>query len=207
MISASAFTGLLALSLASAPATWQQVASTDGITVFSRTRDGSALSEVKAEAVVDAPPEAVWSVVRDYEAQTRTMPYTEVARVLSREAGDKSLLLYTVIKAPLADRRDLTVRILDESQWSEGRGFLKARWSVSDEGPAPVEGVVRVRLNEGYWLLRPRDGGARTQLTYYLYADPGGSVPRWIVNQANRSSVPEVVRALRREVAQRLAAP
>jgi hypothetical protein len=127
--------------------------------------------------------------------------------VLSREAGDKSLLLYTVIKAPLADRRDVTVRISDESQWQAGRGFLKARWTVSEAGPEPVEGIVRVRVNDGYWLLRPRDGGARTQLTYYLYTDPGGSVPRWLVNQANRSSVPEIVRALRREVAQRRSAP
>ena len=206
MISAAALSVLLCVSLGSAPPAWEQVASSDGITVFSRTRDDSAIPEVKAEAVVDAPPAAVWEVVRDYEAQTRTMPYTEVARVLSREAGDKSLLLYTVIKAPLAARRDLTVRITDESQWQGGQGFLKARWSASETGPAPVDGIVRVRLNDGYWLLRPREGGARTHVTYYLYTDPGGSVPRWIVNQANRSSLPEIVRALRREVAQRRSA-
>ena len=206
MIASAALSVLLCLSLASAPPAWEQVASSDGIAVFARTREGSAIAEVKAEAVVDAPPEAVWAVVRDYEAQTRTMPYTEAARVLAREAGDKVTVLYTVIKAPLADRRDLTVRITDESQWQGGQGFLKARWTAVEAGPAPVDGIVRVRLNDGYWLLRPREGGARTQVTYYLYTDPGGSVPRWIVNQANRSSLPEVLRALRREVAQRGAA-
>jgi uncharacterized membrane protein len=198
---------LLALHLlAAAPpesssAGWQQLTVVDGVTVLSRPHTGSEVAEVRAVALLDAPPEAVWRVVRDYENQPRTMPYVEVARVLASEEGGKRILLYNVINAPLADRRDVVVRITDESQWDEGRGYLLARWTVSEGGPPPVKGIVRVRVNDGSWLLEPRDGGRRTQVTYSLYTDPGGSLPRWVVNRANRSSLPEVLRSLRREVA------
>jgi hypothetical protein len=207
MISTASLSLVVLLALgatpASVPATWEAVTEVDGVHVYSREREQSSIAEVRAVGVVDAPAPAVWQVVRDYANQPKTTPYVEVARVLASEADGKVILLYNVIKAPLADRRDVTVRITDDSDWQEGKGYLKASWTVSELGPPPSPGIVRVRLNDGFWLLEPIDGGARTRVTYSLYTDPGGSVPRWIVNRANRSSLPEVLRALRREVAAR----
>ncbi|MBF5041316.1 MULTISPECIES: START domain-containing protein [Myxococcaceae] len=209
MISAASVSLVVLLALgagpASPPAAWEAVTEVDGIRVYARERAESSVSEVRAVGMVDAPPLAVWQVVRDYANQPKSSPYVEVARVLASEADGKVILLYNVIKAPLADRRDVTVRITDESDWQEGRGYLKARWTASELGPPPTPGIVRIHLNDGFWLLEPMDGGARTRVTYSLYTDPGGSVPRWIVNRANRSSLPEVLRALRREVAARAA--
>jgi uncharacterized membrane protein len=185
----------------SSSAGWQQVTVVDGVTVYARPHPDSDVKEVRAVAVLDAPPEAVWRVVRDYPNQPRTLPYVEAARVLASEEGGKRILLYNVINAPLVDKRDCVVRITDESQWDEGRGYLLARWTASEGGPPPVKGIVRVRVNDGSWLLEPRDGGRRTQVTYSLYTDPGGSLPRWVVNRANRSSLPEVLHSLRRAVA------
>jgi hypothetical protein len=60
--------------------------------------------------------------------------------------------------------------------------------------------VVRVTVNEGSWLLEPLDGGARTRATYRLLTDPGGSVPGFAADLANREALPGVLQAVRRAV-------
>lgn len=166
---------------------------------MARTPVGGAVSEIKATALVDAPPQAVWRVIRDYPGYTKTMPYTEESRVLASEEDGKVVLFYCLVNAPLVDKRDFIIRIRDESDWQDGKGFLKTAWSVATEGaPPPREGVVRVKLNNGYWLLEPREEGRKTFVTYYLYTDPGGALPKWIADRANKQSVPDVLRAVRK---------
>lgn len=190
---------LLVVLTGTADPAWQQVARDEGITVMARTPEGGAVSEVKATALVDAPPQEVWRVIRDYPSYTKTMPYTQESRVLASEQDGKVIVFYCLVNAPLVDKRDFIIRIRDESDWKEGKGFLKTAWSVTTEGaPAVREGVVRVKLNNGYWLLEPREEGKKTFVTYYLYTDPGGALPKWIADRANKTSVPDVLRAVRK---------
>jgi uncharacterized membrane protein len=189
---------LVLLAGATEPA-WQQVARDDGIIVQARTPEGGSVSEVKATALVDAPPHDVWRVIRDYDNYSKTMPYTDESRVLASEQEGKIIVFYCLVNAPLVDKRDFIIRIRDESDWKDGKGFLKAAWTMATEGaPAIREGVVRVKLNNGYWLLEPREEGKKTFVTYYLYTDPGGSLPKWIADKANKTSVPDVLRAVRK---------
>ncbi len=189
---------LVLLAGATEPA-WQQVARDDGITVLARTPEGGSVSEVKATALVAAPPHDVWRVIRDYDNYSKTMPYTDESRVLASEQEGKVTVFYCLVNAPLVDKRDFIIRIRDESDWKDGQGFLKTTWTVTTDGaPAVREGVVRVKLNNGYWLLEPREEGKKTFVTYYLYTDPGGSLPKWIADKANKTSVPDVLRAVRK---------
>jgi hypothetical protein len=178
---------------------WEVAKKTDSLTVFARERKGSRVKEMRAEGVIAAPPEKVWKAIRDYESYAETMPYTEVARVLSREDGGKVTYLYSVINAPLVDRRDYVIRLVDESKWADGQGFLRVTWTpANDRGPPKPDNVVRVEVNEGYWHLEPAEGGKKTRAVYYVYTNPGGSVPRWLVNRANSSAVPDVFEHVRK---------
>ena len=188
---------LVLLSGASEPA-WRQVARDDGITVMSRAPAGSSVAEVRATALIDAPAEAVWRVIRDYPNYQKTMPYTEESRVLSSEQEGKVTVFYCLVNAPMVDKRDFIIRILDESDWKGGEGYMKATWT-SAHGAAPEkDGIIRVKLDTGSWLLEPREGGKKTFVTYSLLTDPGGSLPGWVADTANKKSVPDVLRAVRK---------
>ena len=63
--------------------------------------------------------------------------------------------------------------------------------------------VVRVRVNDGYWLLEPREDGKKTFATYYVYTVPGGSIPTFIINQANGMAVPKVFESIKKTVIDR----
>jgi hypothetical protein len=198
----NALSALLTFALLAGPESgegWVKAAETDGITVFTRDKPGSEVKEVKALGMIDAPPEAVWKVLRDYPKYKERMPYTEVATVVATEDGGKVTYFYSKIAAPFVAKRDYTLKIVDESDWKEGKGFLKSSWVMApDKGPAPADGVVRLKINDGFWLLEPKDGGKKTHATYYLFTDPGGSVPKFLVNQANSGAVPDVFRAIRK---------
>jgi hypothetical protein len=182
---------------------WEEKASDDGITVFNRGHPGSPVRELKATGLVDAPPKAAWAVVRDYDHYKDNMPYTEESRVLSRDDTGKEILFYSVINAPLVSRRDYVIRVLDESDWKDGAGFLKATWSVTDKMNPPVrDGVIRLKQSDGFWMFEPREGGKKTFATYWLFTDPGGSIPTWLVNKANSTTVPDVFKAIRKKALQ-----
>ena len=147
--------------------------------------------------------------VRDYDNYPKTMPYVEDGKVLSREGGDKGdkvTVLYSKINTPLVDRRDYIIRLVDESAWQEGKGFMKVTWTVvndmDEKVPVPKD-VVRVRINEGYWLLEPREEGKKTFATYYVYTSPGGALPNFIINKANTIAVPKVFESIKKTVSKK----
>lgn len=203
-IASTLITALLPVVLTSAPGKWEVATKTDGITVFTRERENSDIGEVKAIGLIKAAPHEVWKAIRDYDNYKKNMPYTEVSQVLSRDEGDKNILFYSVINAPLVDRRDYVIKLRDESDWKDGKGFLKVSWTTANHPTKPItDGIVRVKVNDGYWLLEPRDDGKTTFGTYYVFTDPGGSLPRFIVNKANESAVPDVFRAVRKAVGEK----
>jgi hypothetical protein len=178
---------------------WKEAARTEGITVYTRIPEGSDVGEVRAHGMIDAPPMAVWKAIRDYNNYKKTMPFTEESRILEEKDEGKVIYFYSVINAPLVSRRDYVIKLVDESKWEDGSGYLKVTWtSAADKIPAK-DGMVRVKVNQGYWKLEPREGGAKTQATYYVLTDPGGSLPKFIVNQANNNAVPDVFKAVRKQ--------
>lgn len=200
MLSALALAALVAATSGAEEARWEVKAKTKGVVVHSRARQGSDIKELKTVGEIDSPPQAVFRVLTDLVNYTKTMPYTEKSEVLGTEeaGGKKAWIFYSLINAPLASRRDYTIRIEDQSDWKDGQGFLKTYWNISDKGPAPKDGVVRVKVNEGSWTLEPLEGGQRTRATYLLFTDPGGSLPTWIANKANSSALPDIFEGLRK---------
>lgn len=182
---------------------WKLAAEDDGIKVYGREREGSEVREMRAIGLIDASPQEVWKVLRDLDAYTKTMPYTEEAKVLKKSEGDKEILFYSCLNTPLVSRRDYIIKLVDESDWKDGKGFLKVTWSaVNDQDSLkPVkDDIVRVRINDGYWLLEPREDGKKTFATYYVYTSPGGSIPNWIANKANGIAVPKVFESIKKAV-------
>lgn len=183
---------------------WKLDAEDDGIKVYGRAKEGSEVREMKAIGLIDATPHEIWKALRDYDNYTKTMPYTVEAKVLGRTEGDKDITFYSRLDTPLVSSRDYIIKIKDESDWKEGKGFLKVTWTAAapeTDSQVPVKSdIVRVRINDGYWLLEPREDGKKTFATYYVYTSPGGSIPNWIANKANGIAVPKVFEAIKKVV-------
>ena len=187
----------LAFGLSSpAQAAWKRATQTkDGIVVDVRAEKGSSIVTVRGTwTAAKQTPKRLWKAVNDLERYTEFMPYLEVAKVLKREG--RSTWQYYCLDTPIISDRDYTLKLTtDANPGKDGR--WRVSWvSANAAGPKPKAGKVRVKVATGSWQFDSVQGGKATKITYTVRSDPGGSIPSWIANRANRQAVPDVMRAL-----------
>ena len=74
--------------------------------------------------------------------------------------------------------------------------------SIAQSGHVPLQkGVVRMSNAHTSWTLIPGAGGW-TYVEYYIYSDPGGSLPDWLVNMALDVGPRETIKNIRSFVRQ-----
>ena len=111
--------------------------------------------------------------------------------------------VYNRVKLPFVSARDYSIKIVSSTRAHTHAGYddtcvFVSTWTEDTSvGPAPKKGVVRLRRNRGSWRVADAaDGGVA--VTYRALADPGPGVPGWLVDVANKRSVPDVLRAFER---------
>ena len=177
------------------PNPWVKKHTTDnGITVYMRDVPNSKIKEAKAVGIIKSSPKRLRDVIRDVPHYIEFMPYIEEAKVL-KHIDDKTCIVYQRLNPPIVNRRDMVYRFVEFHD--KFTNFYKLSWTRADGiGPAPMKKVVRLKVNDGHWTLEDMKNGA-TRVTYWVYTDPGGSLPAWIANKANSSSLPDLINAVR----------
>ena len=178
---------------------WTVVSRSGDLIVYNRPHKDSSIQEYKAVGLIDAPPAAVKAVIEDTDEFPHFMPYVIEARVISRKPDLR--ITYQRISAPLVGDRDYTIQIRGETLLgADGGTSYCNKWKAANElGPAAKSGVVRIKMNEGSWLLEPAGDGRQTHATYNIFSDPGGSLPAMVVNAANKTAIPKVFNAIRKQ--------
>jgi hypothetical protein len=186
--------GYAASVAAAEDAGWAIVVERKGIEVYARALPGSPVKEVRATTEIAVPPERVFAILLDSDRFVEFMPYIVEVRTVARDSA-AVWYLYQRISPPFVSNRDYTLR--HESFEAPQRGRYELRWEAANgHGPAARDGVVRVEICTGSYVVEGLDDGARTRLTYQLHTDPGGSLPKWVINLANVESVPALLQAI-----------
>lgn len=175
---------------------WELVADDDDIKVYARSLANSPVREVRAITEISATPNRVFAVLLDSDRFVEFMPYIVEVRTVARDSSS-IWYLYQRISPPLVSDRDYTLR--HQSVEDPQHGRYELRWEAANErGPTARDGVVRVEICTGTYVVEGIDEGARSQLTYQLHTDPGGMLPKWLADRANIESVPALLQAVRR---------
>lgn len=175
---------------------WKKINETrDGITIYTRIVPGSPIREVKSTYLIGSPPLNVWQALLDKETYRESNKYVEVDTVF-RTTNPNIWYNYQKVAPPLMGKRDYTLRY--ESMNRPEKNLYRLVWAAAkDFGPPPEKGVLRLSVCDGWFTIEPRDNGTKSYITYWLCFDPGGKVPPWAANLANRSSVPDFLRKVR----------
>ena len=166
-----------------------------GIRSYERKQVGSPLLSFKAEGVIDAPIDLVLSVLLDAERAGEWISHLSESAVVRW------------IEAPT----DFVQRSRFDIPWPvKDRVFVsRIALEVNPETFAAVidylpadDGVAQLHASAvgSRFVLRPIDGGRRTDFTGIGVADPKGAIPAWIVNWAGGSWPHETIEALREQV-------
>lgn len=176
---------------------WTEVYHKHGLVVF--TKNEVEGYRVIAISEMEAPPEAVFNVLIDFEHYPEFIPYVKESQVLSR-ASNNEMVTYARIAPPFIDERDYPLKVRLTYGSTANNSTFKVEWSTLPEARPEIEGVVRIRLNEGSWLAAPLDGGKHTRLTYTLLTNPGGFIPDFVFNFSNTIAIPELFEAIKKRV-------
>lgn len=188
--------------LADEPAWEQAKVTSDGIIVDTREAPGSTVRQVKATLAIDAPPLVVLDAACDPNTFRQTTKKYVEENAYYRTGNPNVWHNYQLVNFPMVARRDYTLRY--ERRLDPQRQLYRLFWRTSDEyGPKPREDVVRVTLADGQIDVIPVDGGRSCVVRYTLLADPGGNIPTWAINLANRVSLPTILREIRDEALRR----
>lgn len=196
-MTSSALALTYAFLVVSANAGWRPVARTGKVAVYTRPVSGFSVDEMCATMKVSLPPETLWRVLSDVGHFPEFMPYVTETRILEstrRQSGTTCQTEYHRVAPPLIRGRDYTLLI--ESDVAADRRRFVRRWRTANErGPSERDDTVRVHVASGSWTVEAL-GHDTSQVTYKLLTDPGGSIPGWIANRANVSSLPGLLEAV-----------
>lgn len=195
-----AHAGSLPSAGAKSPSPWSMAQRSEepgaGFVLYTRPVPESDFDAVRLEAEIDAPP----GRVADAFSKNITDPQVVQAhtqKTVLRDDGDV-VLVYSYVEMPLVSDRDVVTRT--ERVTDPDEAVQRFEWHATDEGPAPLDGVVRLEKSSGYWEFRPLPGD-RTFAVYESHADIGGSIPGWLVNRLMQDTVVDNLDALRERVA------
>ena len=181
---------------------WEQVRNEKGIVVHRRTIAGSHLHEFRGVGVIEAPIASVLGVLNDSDHRLEWMK--EAAANKRIESVDSyTEIFYSRTKAPWpVSDRDVVLRAKTTIDPAAGQVRIDIE---SEENPAwpPQKGAVRMPFLRGHWYLWPENGGAHTRAEYQMHANPGGSLPDWIINMVSKKIPFETIAGMQQQVKRR----
>lgn len=122
--------------------------------------------------------------------------YKVVESHLVRRISNMEQYYYTRLDFPwpLSDRDIVMHTVL--SQDPATRTVTATSYAAPDEKPE-VKDVVRIRNAHTKWTLVPGPGGW-LYIEYYIYSNPGGNLPDWLINMAIDAGPRETVKNIRK---------
>jgi hypothetical protein len=100
-------------------------------------------------------------------------------------------VVYDQVSAPLVSDRDYAVRLRRVRSPAACEVIFE---TANDRAPPLKAGWVRMEQIGAHWRFETAAG--RTQITYTLHSDPGGSLPAFLVDSSARKSAVRKMKGL-----------
>lgn len=157
------------------------------VVVKSRPFGGGQVHEVWAEGDFNVPVKALQETLLDVKRLPQYMPYVQEARELAR-SKDGSRYVYARLKLPWVTARDYVLHMfVDQRVQASGLGSFASHWKAEPDKFPKRPHTVRMTLNEGSWVITPLSEG-RSHAVYKFVVDPGGWLPGFALESAQKSA-------------------
>lgn len=178
---------------------WELGKEKNGISVYTRVMEGSKLKEYMAVCEVDATPEQLVAILYDIDNYVNWMASVKEAELLEKD-GENVFYVYSEVKVPFPfDNRDQVTKSVIVDDPDSDKKIIEVE-IVPDYRPEK-KGVVRIPFGEGNWEFIPLENG-KTKVNHRFGADPGGSIPAWVVNMFLVDAPVKTMEGLKEQVAE-----
>ena len=176
-------------------AEWELSKDEDGIRIYTRQRENSRLLSYRIETEIAGSLDVVYQQVIDFQENKKYLERIDSLRVIEKDQ-DQKILVYMMFNVPWPFRdRDFVNRMRIDVQ----RDTITLKSSPAPDQMPARDGVLRIKEFSEQWVLT-RKTDNRTALSLQGHADPGGSLPDWIINLFVVKEPHTLVRGIKREV-------
>ena len=137
----------------------------------------------------------------DIPNQITYIPFCKTIQVLGEESlgtERKRTLVYQINAIPVVSDRDMVLEALTWSETKMSQRIWRSEFkAVTDKGPPPTKGMVRISQLQGNWRLAPAPDKKGTILTYMNHTELGGLVPNFIVDSVRIKNMVKLLKGLR----------
>lgn len=157
---------------------WTLSKNSDEIKVFTRLIPGTEFKEFKSETIINASIEEIVEILRNVEQFDTWMPDIEKCYLIKRDGHRQWYYIETELPYPMENRDMVYHSILTKEKPAIAKIQIKGLPQYLPE----KKGISRLKSVEGYWLIQSINE-KQTKVVYQVYANPGGTVPYWLVNR------------------------
>lgn len=149
-----------------------------GIKVYVRDTPGSALKAFKGSITLPEKLDTVLSVIEDTSNFPQLLHKCKKANTLKQVSENESYkYLVTDMPWPVRDRDTIVHAVVTHDKGSKA---VKIALTAAPQMMPRQAGLLRITKMTGQWLLIPEKNGVK--VIYEMSVDPGGNIPKWLVN-------------------------
>ena len=183
--------------ISKAQTNWSLKTNKDGVRIFTKTIPQSGLKAIRVQCALDATLTQMAALVLDVNAG-KDWVYGTKSSLLLKAVSPAELYYYSEVKLPWPlSNRDFISHLV-AAQDAATKVVTIIGPTIPDYLPEKKD-IVRVQHSCGKWTLSPA-GNHRINIDYELEADPGGSLPVWLINLFGTSGPLETFRQLKVQV-------
>ena len=177
---------------------WEKVSHEDGVLVHQKEQPGSDLPAFRGRGVVKAGILEILAVLDDGDRAKEWM-HRCVESVVVERSSDFERVTYNKTDAPWpVSDRDVVVRSKMTLNPKTKTVLIRFRAIKHKKYPAS-EDTVRMTELSGHFKLKVINE-KKTIVEYMVKANPGGSIPTWLVSEVSEDIPLDTIRGLRRQV-------
>jgi len=158
---------------------WYLEREEDNIDVYIATIKGSAVKTFRGVVTVDSSLKSVLSVIADASSYPRWLYHCKSAKMIKFVSYNEVVShVVTDMPWPLIDR-DTIIQSIKTQNTSTKKVTIKIVSKPGMVGNLP--NTIRINNINGLWELTPLHNG-QLKILFQMSVDPGGTIPKWLVN-------------------------
>jgi hypothetical protein len=170
----------------------------DGIKVYTVDRDGYSIKGYKVELIMEAEAARIRDFMMDFDNYTKWAYNHEASKTLVPLKNGAAVSYRKIgVPWPLDDREMICQVTLKNG----ANGSFSVRITPSAHPYPSTKGLVRMTRFDEVYFITPL-GGGKCKVLVEGVADPGGSVPGWLVDMFITEGPYESMKAMREALRQ-----
>ncbi len=158
---------------------WHLEKEEDDIQVFIASTKGTALKSFRGIVTVDNSINSVLAVITDASTYPRWLHNCKSAKIVKRVSEIELFNhIVTDMPWPVVDRDSV---VHSTKTHNESTKQVTINFVAKPEMINKLPKTVRITKMQGMWQLTPLDNG-KLKIMYQMSVDPGGNIPKWLVN-------------------------